>query len=483
MAIYHCSIKIHSRGKGQSAIAAIAYRAGEKIECERTGDVSDYSYKRGVEYSEIMLPEHVERTHPEFYDRAVLWNAVDAVEKQATAQFSREWEVALPKELTVDQMKDVVRDFCSGLVAQGMIVDWSLHQPHDVKNEDQNIVESNENWHAHISAPTRGMDENGQWMKKESKTYALDKDGNRIPEIDPQTGKQKVRVREGKGAEKLWKRETVASNEWNRKENAVEWRKQWERAVNRGLEKAGRTERVDCRSLEDQGIERVPQVHEGPAARQIEKKMEEQPDKAIKPLAVDQNKMLQMFLQLRETLRILHQTFKEEKRQKELHQTELEIRRSNRATHRIETKGATRHTINILTRVRNTTAELMTGIIRALEQEKQQLHEQQNAEREAQIRERLERLRSARAVNAADGRNAEGNGREGSADTDSLIRQAEAERRAAERDAAGAEAERQDRDAQRERQAAAERAKKAAERERAARAERQRQSRDRGWER
>ena len=35
MAIYHCSIKIISRGKGKSAVAAAAYRAGEKLTNDR----------------------------------------------------------------------------------------------------------------------------------------------------------------------------------------------------------------------------------------------------------------------------------------------------------------------------------------------------------------------------------------------------------------------------------------------------------------
>ena len=42
MAIYHCSIKIISRGKGKSAVGAAAYRAGEQIKNEHDGMTHDY---------------------------------------------------------------------------------------------------------------------------------------------------------------------------------------------------------------------------------------------------------------------------------------------------------------------------------------------------------------------------------------------------------------------------------------------------------
>ena len=58
IAIYHCSIKIVSRGKGKSAVAAAAYRAGEKLTNEWDGLTHDYTRKGGVIHSEIMLPTH-----------------------------------------------------------------------------------------------------------------------------------------------------------------------------------------------------------------------------------------------------------------------------------------------------------------------------------------------------------------------------------------------------------------------------------------
>ena len=69
IAIYHCNIGIVSRGKGKSAVAAAAYRSGEKITNEWDGMTHDYTRKRGVVHTEILLPPHAP---PSFSDRATL---------------------------------------------------------------------------------------------------------------------------------------------------------------------------------------------------------------------------------------------------------------------------------------------------------------------------------------------------------------------------------------------------------------------------
>ena len=56
MAIYHLSMKPVSRATGRSAVASMAYRAGEKLTNERDGITHDYTAKQGVEYAEIVLP-------------------------------------------------------------------------------------------------------------------------------------------------------------------------------------------------------------------------------------------------------------------------------------------------------------------------------------------------------------------------------------------------------------------------------------------
>ena len=79
MAIYHCSIKIIGRSQGRSAVACSAYRAGEKLQDKETGITHDFSHKKGVVYSEVMLPWKAPK---EYQDRETLWNAVQKVETQ-----------------------------------------------------------------------------------------------------------------------------------------------------------------------------------------------------------------------------------------------------------------------------------------------------------------------------------------------------------------------------------------------------------------
>ena len=91
IAIYHCNIGIVSRGKGKSAVAAAAYRSGEKITNEWDGMTHDYTRKRGVVHTEILLPPHAP---PSFSDRATLWNSVELYEKAGNAQLAREIDAA-----------------------------------------------------------------------------------------------------------------------------------------------------------------------------------------------------------------------------------------------------------------------------------------------------------------------------------------------------------------------------------------------------
>ena len=99
MASPHCRVKTFSRAQGKSAIAAAAYRSGEKLRDERTDELKDYSRKSGVLHSEIILPSGA----PEWAkDREKLWNAVERSEDKSTtphkARAAQELELALPCE-------------------------------------------------------------------------------------------------------------------------------------------------------------------------------------------------------------------------------------------------------------------------------------------------------------------------------------------------------------------------------------------------
>ena len=143
-------------------------------------------------------------------------------------------------------------------VDKGMVADFAIH-------------EKEGNPHMHVMCTVRGFNKNGTWAKMEKKVYARDKNGDKIPKIDSKTGMQKVRVRKGKGEEKLWKRVTVKSNDWNSREQLISWRENWAKTCNEYLEEK---DKITHLSFEDQGIERVPTIHEGYAARGMEDREE-----------------------------------------------------------------------------------------------------------------------------------------------------------------------------------------------------------------
>ena len=241
IAIYHCSIKIVSRGKGKSAVAAAAYRSGEKLTNEWDGLTHDYTKKGGVVHSEILLPAHAP---PAFSDRSTLWNSVELSEKSNNAQLAREVEIALPVELSREEQTRLVREYCSSqFVSKGMIADFNLHDT------------GGGNPHAHILLTMRPLDEKGAWLPKSKKEYVLDENG------------EKIRLPSGR-----YKTRKVDLVDWNNRENAEVCRRAWADLANEFLERNDCPERIDHRSYERQGIDQIPTVHIGVAASQMEKK-------------------------------------------------------------------------------------------------------------------------------------------------------------------------------------------------------------------
>lgn len=286
MAMFHMSIKIVSRATGRSAVAAAAYRSCSKIENERDGLVHDYTRKRGLVAEGVVLPEGA----PErFADRSTLWNEVEAVERSGNAQLAREFEVALPHDLSAWQRVELTLALCHKLADEGMVCDWAIH---DADGDNHNI-------HAHILCPMRSCDESGFLAKavtaytvrldgiegemtaaalKEARargeewekvyTYRL---GNERRQLAPSEAEEwEGCKRQGKDPVKS-KREI---NDWNNPENAERWRKGWADLQNGFLAKADSAERVDHRSYARQGVERVATRHEGPYINKLEKEAE-----------------------------------------------------------------------------------------------------------------------------------------------------------------------------------------------------------------
>lgn len=241
VAIYHCSIKIISRGKGKSAVAASAYRSGETLTNDYDGVTHDFTRKRGIVHTEILLPPHAP---PEFSDRSILWNSVEKIEKAKNSQLAREVEIALPVELDREQQIQLVREYVKeNFVSVGMCADIAIHD------------KSDGNPHAHIMLTMRPLEKSGEWGAKSKKEYILDKNG------------QRVKLKNG-----TFKSRKISTVDWNDKEKAEVWRKAWADVTNHYLAGQNRPERIDHRSYERQGIDKIPTAHMGVAATQMERR-------------------------------------------------------------------------------------------------------------------------------------------------------------------------------------------------------------------
>ena len=241
MAIYHLSIKIISRGKGKSAVAASAYRSGEKIKNEYDGIVHDFTRKGGIAHTEIILPQNAPQ---EFSDRGTLWNSVEKIEKSKNSQLAREIEVALPKELNREKQIELVREYVKeNFVKIGMCADIALHDKDDG------------NPHAHILLTMRPLNEDKTWGAKSKKEYILDENG------------EKVKLKNGN-----YKTRKINTVDWNEQDKAEHWRKAWADITNKYLEENSIQDKVDHRSYQRQGIEEIPTIHLGVSASQMEKK-------------------------------------------------------------------------------------------------------------------------------------------------------------------------------------------------------------------
>ncbi len=222
MAIYHFQMKTLSRSAGRSATAAAAYRSGQRIEDERTGQTFDYSRRTGVLLAEVITPDG----RP--LDRAQLWNAAESAEKRCNSVVAREFVVALPHELSREQQTELVKGYAQGLSERtGWAVDIAIHEPGragDLRNV-----------HAHLLCTTR--------------TIAQDPAG--CPVMKRKTREWDIR---SSGSELL----------------RVE-RSEWKRCVNQSLEQANRIERVDCRSHAEKNTGLEPQIHLGPTVMNMER--------------------------------------------------------------------------------------------------------------------------------------------------------------------------------------------------------------------
>lgn len=205
---YHLHAEPLKRKEGHSALAASAYRSGQKLHDERTGETHDFSYRRGVMHAEMILPVDA----PEWAgDRETFWNRAEAMEKRKDAQVARMLDLALPHQLTDQERIDLVREFVrSTFVRFGMAADVAWHAPH----QDGDA----RNFHAHVMLTLRKLGPEGF--------------------------------------------DRVKTREWNSTEILKVWRARFAEHQNRYLAERG-LPLVDHRSYKERGIEREPTLKIG----------------------------------------------------------------------------------------------------------------------------------------------------------------------------------------------------------------------------
>lgn len=241
MAIFHMSFSNISAGKGRSAIASAAYRSGKKLFDQKEG--RSYFYARSVmPESFILTPKNA----PEWAsDRERLWNEVERKDRRANSRYAKEFNVALPVELSEDEQKELLTKYVQeNFVDEGMVADVAIHRDHP------------DNPHAHVMLTNRPFNPDGTWGLKSKRENILDENGNKT-----YTGNSRF-----PRSRKVW------LVDWDKKEKINQWRHNWAVSVNQVLEQKNIPDRISEKSFIEQGIDDTPMQHEGINSKRHERK-------------------------------------------------------------------------------------------------------------------------------------------------------------------------------------------------------------------
>ncbi len=231
MAIFHMSFQNISAGKMRSAVASASYRSGDKLFSDKEGNT--YYYTRDIKPEAFILTP---KNTPDWAkDRQKLWNEVEKKDRKSNSRYAKEFNVALPVELSESEQKELLTKYVQeNFVDQGMVADVAIHRDHP------------DNPHAHVMLTNRPFNPDGTWGIKSRKEYILDEKGNKT-----YTKSGYARNR------KIW------LTDWDKKEKITEWRHNWATAVNQVLEAKNLPDRISEKSYEEQGIDEVATQHEG----------------------------------------------------------------------------------------------------------------------------------------------------------------------------------------------------------------------------
>ena len=224
MAIFYMEIRPVARSSGRTATAAAAYRAGERIRDERTGALYDHSKRDDVLHKEIFLPSKLDRPDAGMEwarDRSSLWNTAEKAEQRSNSRAAREYQVALPAELSAEQRVTLARTFSREIADRyNVAVDLAVHAPRPEGDP--------RNFHAHLLATTREVTPQGMGPQT-----GVDMTGQARSELGLPPSRQEFRT----------------------------LRARWAELANEALREANIEARIDHRSLEAQGLDREPRPH------------------------------------------------------------------------------------------------------------------------------------------------------------------------------------------------------------------------------
>ncbi len=216
MASYHLSVKVGVKGKASAH--------AEYIEREGEYKLKNNEKLEAVEHGN--MPEWAQ-DNPNLF-----WQCADEFERKNGSTY-REIEIALPRELTLQQRKELVQTFVEQELGEKHAYTWAIHNP-------KASIEGGEQPHAHIMYSERLQD---------GIERSPDQFFKRYNSKNPERG----------GCQKS----NFAKTAEQRKTELVELRERFADLQNAYLEEYGHTDRVDHRSLADQGIERSPEKHLG----------------------------------------------------------------------------------------------------------------------------------------------------------------------------------------------------------------------------
>ncbi|MBS0155145.1 MAG: MobA/MobL family protein [Nitrospira sp.] len=263
---FHCQYKKFTRGKGQSAVQAAAYRLAARLRDERTDLSHDYTRKGGVTGTLTVTPSGM--AVPTWAQNPTkLWNEVEAAEKSnPRALVMHEWEIALPHQLTASQRMDAAREMAQFIADRyGSLAMAAFHNPN--RNGDQR------NYHVHLMFTPRAIGSEG-FSRSKFRHYSL-------------------RAAEAELEDKMTGAEEI-----------VFMKAQWAAIGNRHLERAGFAATLDHRSYEEQGVDLEPQKHMGPDATSQERRGERTAKGDFNRAVKDRNRNRQAWRQAWEQARI-----------------------------------------------------------------------------------------------------------------------------------------------------------------------------------